>query len=212
VGIQVLKSDLRTTDTKERVIEEARRLYFTGGYSYLNLDAIARTLKITRPALYFHFPGGKEQLLQSVIESFGAEIIDQLQVAMTDCTGVREKFRRILLYVANKPLIDNRELCMAELEELSLETRRKLKEVFLNMSEVITGIVKDGISGGELRQVDPPIAVFSFMNLCQQIETFVNLRRQLPHEMGQRFPERVEDMIDALLDLWFDGITSGPAR
>ncbi|MBN9387337.1 MAG: TetR/AcrR family transcriptional regulator [Chloroflexi bacterium] len=208
----VLKSDLRTTDTKERVIEEARRLYFAGGYSYLNLDSIARTLKITRPALYFHFPGGKEQLLQCVIESFGAEILAELQVVMTGCTNMREKFKNILLYVASKPIIDNKELCMAELEQLSFETRRKLQEVFLNMSEVITGIVKDGISGGELRQVDPNIAVFSFMNLCQQIDQFVNLRRQLPQEMGQRFPERVEDMIDGLLDLWFDGIAAGPAR
>jgi AcrR family transcriptional regulator len=207
----VLKSDLRTTDTKERVIEEARRLYFAGGYSYLNLDAIARTLKITRPALYFHFPGGKEQLLQYVIESFGAEILAELQVAITGCASVREKFKNILLYVASKPIIDNKELCMAELEQLSFETRRKLQEVFLNMSEVITGIVKDGISGGELRQVDPNIAVFSFMNLCQQIDQFVNLSRQLPHEMKQRFPERVEDMIDALLDLWFDGLAAGRA-
>ena len=207
----VLKPDLRTTDTKERVIEEARRLYLAGGYSYLNLDAIARTLKITRPALYFHFPGGKEQLLQGVIESFGAEIIGQLQAVTAGCTGAREKFRNILLYVAAKPMIDNRELCMAELEDLSLETRRKLQEVFLNMSEVITGIVKEGISGGELRQVDPNIAVFSFINLCQQIETFVNLSRQLPHEMSLRFPERVEDMAEALLDLWFDGV-AGPAK
>lgn len=207
----MLKADLRTTDTKERVIKEARSLYLAGGYNYLNLDVIARTLKITRPALYFHFPGGKEQLLQGVIESFGAEIVGQLQAATAGCSSVREKFRNILLHVASKPLIDARELCQAELEELSLDTRRKLQEVFQNVNEVITEIVKDGVNGGELRQVDPNIAVFSFISLCQQTEQFVNLRRQLPQEMYERFPERIEDMIDAMLDLWFDGV-SGPTK
>lgn len=207
----MLKADLRTTDTKERVIAEARRLYLAGGYNYLNLDVIARTLKITRPALYFHFPGGKEQLFQGVIESFGTEIVEQLLAATAGCATVKEKFRNILLYVASKPLIDAREICQAELEDLSLETRRKLQEVFQNLTEVIAGIVEDGISGGELREVDLNIAVFSFMNLCQQTEQFVNLRRQFPEEMCKKFPERIEDMTDALLDLWFDGV-AGPTK
>src|SRR5215210_2449885 len=104
----MLKADLRTTDTQERVIEEARRLYTAGGYNHLYLDGIGRSLKITRPALYFHFPGGKEQLLQEVIESFGAEIVGKLQAATAGCSTVRGTLRNILLYVASKPMIDSR--------------------------------------------------------------------------------------------------------
>ncbi len=204
----MLKADLRTTDTRERVILEARRLYIAGGYNHLNLDVIARTLKITRPALYFHFPDGKEQLLQEVIESFGTEIVGQLQEAIVGCASVKGQLRSILLYVTTKPLIDSREICQAELEDLSLETRKKLQNVFQNISQVITLIVEEGIKGGELRSVDLNIAVFSFMSLCQQVEQFVNLRLQLPQEMCGRFPEKVEDMVDGLLDLWFDGISS----
>lgn len=179
-----------------------------GGYNHLNLDVIAWSLKITRSALYFHFPDGKEQLLQEVIESFGTEIVGQLQSAIGGCASARGKFKNILLYVTTKPLIDARELCQVELEDLSLETRQKLQNVLQNMNQVITGIVEDGIDGGELGPVNPNIAVFSFMSLCQQIEQFVNLRQQLTQEMCQLFPERVEDMIDSLLDLWFDGVSS----
>lgn len=204
----MLKADLRTTDTKERVIAEARRLYAAGGYNHLNLDVIARTLKITRPALYFHFPGGKEQLLQEVIESFRAEIVGKIQVASAGCNTVRGICRNILLYVASKPMIDSRELCQAQLDDLSLDTRTKLLNVFRDMNQLITGIFEDAINGGELRPLNPNIVVFSFMNLCQQVEQFVNLRDQLPQEMCARFPERVEDMIDSLLDLWFDGVAN----
>src|SRR6476620_7102532 len=151
----MLKSDLRTTDTRERVIEEARRLYTAGGYNHLNLDVIARSLKITRPALYFHFPDGKEQLLQEVIESFGTEIVGQLQTAIVGCASAKGKFRNILVYGTTKPLIDARELFQAELEDLSLETRKKLQNVLQNMNMIITGIVEDGINGGELRPVNP---------------------------------------------------------
>ncbi len=103
--------------------------------------------------------------MQNVIESFGVEIVGQLEAAAEGYPTAREKFKSILPYVASKPLIDAREICQAELEDLSLETRRKLQAVFQNLSQVIIGIVEDGISGGELRQVEPNIAVFSFMNL-----------------------------------------------
>lgn len=205
----MLKADLRTTDTKERVIQEARRLYLAGGYSYLNLDTIARTLNITRPALYFHFPGGKEQLLQGVIEAVATEVVGQLRATAAEGSTAREKFKNIMRFVASTPLIDVKEMCQAELENLSLETRRKMQGVFQQVSQVITAIIEDGITGGELRRVDPNIAVFSFIGLCQQTVLFVSLRHQLSPEMNQIFPENIEEMIDALLDLWFDGV-AGP--
>lgn len=204
-----LKADLRTTDTRARVIAEAGRLYLAGGYSHLNLDVIARTLKITRPALYFHFPGGKEQLLQEVIHLFGIEIAKQLQAATGGCPDVYSRLKNILLSVVNRPLIDSRELCLAELEDLNPETRQKLLEVFHTMNRVITQIVEEGIAGGELRPVNPNIVVFSFMALCQQIEQFLTLRHQLPQEFSGKFPEKIEELIDSLLDLWFKGI-KGP--
>jgi AcrR family transcriptional regulator len=205
----MLKADLRTTDTREKVIEEARRLYLAGGYSHLNLDVIARTLKITRPALYFHFPGGKEQLLQEVIFLFGIELDQQLQAATRGCPDAYSRLRNILLSVANRPLIDTRELCLAELEDRNLETRKQLQEVFRNVNRVITLIVEEGIAGGELRPINPNIAVFSFMALCQQVVQFITLRHQLPQDFTNTFPEQNEELVDNLLDLWFRGI-KGP--
>jgi AcrR family transcriptional regulator len=205
----MLKADLRTTDTREKVIEEARRLYLAGGYSHLNLDVIARTLKITRPALYFHFPGGKEQLLQEVIYLFGIELEQQLQAATRGCPDVYSRLRNILLSVATRPLIDTRELCLAELEDRNLETRKQLQEVFRNVHRVITMIVEEGIASGELRPINPNIAVFSFLALCQQVVQFITSRHQLPQDFTDKFPEKIEELVDNLLDLWFKGI-KGP--
>ncbi len=205
----MVKADLRTTDTRERLITEARRLYLAGGYSHLNLDVIAKTLKITRPALYFHFPGGKEQLLQEVINQFGVEINRQLQAAARGCPDVYSQLRNILLSVASRPLIDTRELCLAELEDRNPETRKQLQEIFQNIIQVITKIVEEGIASGELRPINPNIAVFSFLALSQQIEQFPTLRQQLPLDFSGKFPEQLEELVDNLLDLWFKGI-KGP--
>jgi AcrR family transcriptional regulator len=202
----MIKADLRTTDTKERIIFEARQLYTAGGYNHLNLDVIAKTLKITRPALYFHFPGGKEQLLREVIKLFGTEIGEQIQGAIKNCPDVVSQLKNIIASVANQPMIDSREVCLAEIDDLSVETRHELYAVYQNVTRIITEIFEKGIERGELRPVNPSIAVFSFMGLYQQVEQFIRMRHYLPQELTSTYPEDIKGFADNLFDLWFRGI------
>lgn len=47
-------------DTKERIIEEALRLFSEKGYAGTSMSDIAERLKITKAALYKHYSGKRE--------------------------------------------------------------------------------------------------------------------------------------------------------
>ncbi|MEI7556263.1 TetR/AcrR family transcriptional regulator [Candidatus Chlorohelix sp.] len=201
-----MKPDLRTTDTKERVIAEAWRLYQLGGYSYLNMDHIAKTLKITRPALYFHFPGGKDQLIVEVIKFWSAEVIKQLESAARENQDARTRLKHIMYGVTRQPLPDDKEIVLSQLCQLSKQAQNEMHQLIIAINQIIIGVIEEGIRNGELRQVDPNIVFISFTGLCRQVEKYPVLRQLLPQDFVNKFPDTVEEIADKLLELWFEGI------
>lgn len=61
------KSAGRPAKARPRILEAARDLFLDQGLD-VSLQAIAEKANTTRPTLYSHFPGGKDQLL---VETFG---------------------------------------------------------------------------------------------------------------------------------------------
>ena len=58
-------------DTKERIIEEALRLFSEKGYAGTSMSDIAERLKITKAALYKHY-AGKREIFQKILDRMSA--------------------------------------------------------------------------------------------------------------------------------------------
>lgn len=202
-----MKVDLRNTDTKERIIEEATKQFQTGGYNHISLDAIAKTLNITRPALYFHFPGGKEQLLLEVIKFFGTKVIAHIQQAIDAGSDTHSRLRNLLMMVAHDPASEQHELILAHKDSVTFKAQEELKNTFYNVCQLVNGVLEDGIRNGELREVDINIAFFSLMGIKQQVEEYLMLQQILP-EFVCNMPKNVEELVEQLLDLWFKGMNA----
>ncbi|NDJ52513.1 MAG: helix-turn-helix transcriptional regulator, partial [Chloroflexi bacterium] len=56
------------SEARQRVLEVAERLFSTRGYKDVRLQDIAKELGIKTASLYYHAPGGKEELFVEVIE------------------------------------------------------------------------------------------------------------------------------------------------
>jgi AcrR family transcriptional regulator len=57
----------RPSDTKERIQAVARELFAQKGVQRTSLQEIADRLKITKPALYYHF-SSREELVRSIVQ------------------------------------------------------------------------------------------------------------------------------------------------
>lgn len=65
--------------TRRRMIEATGTLLRKQGYNGTGLKEILREAGAPRGSLYFHFPGGKEELACAALELAGSELRDQLQ-------------------------------------------------------------------------------------------------------------------------------------
>lgn len=73
------RHDRRFTDTRNKIMEAALRLFIAKGYSATSLRDIADELGVTKSALYYHFPA-KSDLAQRIFQPF----IDDVDALLAD--------------------------------------------------------------------------------------------------------------------------------
>jgi AcrR family transcriptional regulator len=66
--VQRLTRDERREQNRQRLLESARTLFGQKGYGATSLDEIAEAAGLTRGALYYNFPDGKEDLFVALLE------------------------------------------------------------------------------------------------------------------------------------------------
>lgn len=94
--------DHRRTDTRDRVLSVALRLFASQGYAKTSLREIADELGVTKAALYFHYKT-KEDILAGILlgnlDNLNA-IIDDVAPRTSTLRGREELLRRIAEYQA----------------------------------------------------------------------------------------------------------------
>lgn len=64
--------------TRKDLIESAHRLFGSRGYSNVSLNEIVAASGVTKGALYHHFPGGKQDLMEAVYAQVEADFSQML--------------------------------------------------------------------------------------------------------------------------------------
>ncbi|TPL00192.1 MULTISPECIES: TetR/AcrR family transcriptional regulator [unclassified Mesorhizobium] len=72
------------TDTRTRMIEATGRLIRQRGYHGTSLNDILSASAAPRGSLYFHFPGGKDQLVIEVTRASVADVTERLGAALSE--------------------------------------------------------------------------------------------------------------------------------
>ncbi|MFD0821042.1 TetR/AcrR family transcriptional regulator [Micromonospora zhanjiangensis] len=69
-------------DTRQRVVRTAAELFQRQGYHATGVNQILSTGRAPKGSLYFHFPGGKEQVAVEAVTASGAALGDRLRAAL----------------------------------------------------------------------------------------------------------------------------------
>ncbi|QFZ16518.1 TetR/AcrR family transcriptional regulator [Saccharothrix syringae] len=72
----------KRTDTRDRVVRTAAELFQAQGYHATGLNQVLAEGGAPKGSLYFHFPGGKEQLATEAVALAGANLLDALKAAL----------------------------------------------------------------------------------------------------------------------------------
>jgi TetR/AcrR family transcriptional repressor of lmrAB and yxaGH operons len=84
------------SDTRDRLIRTTSRLLRQQGYAATGLNQVMAEADAPKGSMYFHFPGGKEELAASAIDRFNERVTARLAAILDESGSVRDAVSQIL--------------------------------------------------------------------------------------------------------------------
>ncbi|MDT7800839.1 MAG: TetR/AcrR family transcriptional regulator, lmrAB and yxaGH operons repressor [Actinomycetota bacterium] len=92
---------VRRTDTRQRMLDTAADLFHSQGYHATGLTQLTTAGGAPKGSLYFHFPGGKEQLAAEAVRLSSERTGALLRAVVTDAPDVTTAIDRVVDALAN---------------------------------------------------------------------------------------------------------------
>jgi TetR/AcrR family transcriptional repressor of lmrAB and yxaGH operons len=89
-------------DSRARFVETTAALLRRQGYHATGLAQIVEESGAPKGSLYFHFPGGKEQLAQAALERSGQQMHDELAAIVAAAPGPAAAIRAVTTRLADE--------------------------------------------------------------------------------------------------------------
>src|ERR671921_1679170 len=90
------------SSTRARIMDVAEAHLGEGGYLGVSLEEVAREVGISKPALYYHFPQGKEELFVAIAHRALAHHREGLERAMADHDSGADKLRAVARWLMSE--------------------------------------------------------------------------------------------------------------
>jgi AcrR family transcriptional regulator len=188
-----LAPELRT-----RILDQARRHFFSYGYSAFTMDDLATDLGMSKKTLYVHFPG-KETLIRAVLDAFSVEVRADADRLLADpglsfteklrgfALGMMERFSRVTPAV------------LRDVQRFAPGIHRHIEQLrSKNIPHVFGRFVEAGQVAGMVRDdVSPVFAGEFYLHAMQGIMNPMTLQRlDLPPDVA----------LDRALRMFFGGL------
>lgn len=137
------------------------------GYMGVSLEAIAGEVGISKPALYYHFPGGKEQLFVEIAHRSLNRILTGLETSMGRAESGAGKLDAAARWLMEEgarghPVNEMRDVARFS----SDEHHGELAEGFCrSLYSPIHGAIASAVASGEFRDGDPDFMTWAFLGL-----------------------------------------------
>ncbi|WP_052849486.1 TetR/AcrR family transcriptional regulator [Streptomyces avicenniae] len=90
------------TETRNRLLDATRELVETGGYAGAGLNQVVAVSGAPRGSLYFHFPGGKDQLVGETLRRAGRAIDGDLAELAAASASAEEFVTGVLRHLGDQ--------------------------------------------------------------------------------------------------------------
>lgn len=153
-----LKADV-TALKRQRILEEASRLFFEKGYTTSTLDMLASRLDVTKPFIYSYFKSKNELLAVicemgitkslTVLEEVQRQGKDPLAELRAVIAGVAETVLRVQNYVV---------IYQREMKELERRDAQRILQLRHHFDQQMVLLLKRGVESGDFRIADPAMS------------------------------------------------------
>lgn len=192
------------SDATQRVLDVAEQLFMARGYNAITLRDIASELGIKQASLYYHFPGGKEQLYVAVAERVFARYRIGIVTAITQAGDhIEDQLQAVALWFSAQPPINLIGMMHADMPALTPKQSAQLSEsLFHNIFGPLQGTFQRARESGQVRPLEPAMMTGAFLALMDGM--------MVSHARPAMPP--IAQSANAIADLFFNGLKSDPSR
>lgn len=194
---------IRREQLQDAILEAASRLFIERGFPGTSMSDIAEAMGVTRTAIYYYFRN-KEAILNALTSS-----VTEMAGKMADATLaqehdpvlalralVRQHARLILSHPLQFRVVERNEQHLSpSLRKVAQASRRLL------LSRFVTAI-EAGIRAGQFRDVNPKVAAFSMLGMCNWGAWWFNPQGTMS----------LEQVLEAMADLALNAVVRGEER
>jgi AcrR family transcriptional regulator len=193
------------SETRERIMDVAEMHLGGSGYLGVSLEEVAREVGISKPALYYHFPRGKEELFVAIARRALAHHRDGLERAMAAHDSGADRLRAVARWLMSE---SNQDHPMDELRDLSRfvseQHQLELAEGFFgSLYGPIHRAISSAVRSGEFSENSPEFLTWAFLSLLSGLLQVNNT------PSGPVLPQATrtaEGMADSTVDLFLNGV------
>ncbi len=141
------------------VLGAAAKLFSERGYAATTIDAITAELSASRRAIYEHF-SGKTEILVEICEQavrFSVDLAERVMREGGDPAARLERIARDFTGI----VIDNQDyiaISSCEMKFLPEESRRRIRRMQERFDRILASILAEGAAGGAFELADPNVA------------------------------------------------------
>ena len=144
-------------ETRQHILKVARELFLSKGYKGVSMKEVAEEVQVTSAALYYHFPGGKQDLFFNIIQKMLEDWTQGAILATAQSQGLQEDLIQLTQYLLTLPM-DRFSILARDIHEnvLDRDAQRvaleKMQHVFV---QHVTDLFQQAINAGEIDREIP---------------------------------------------------------
>jgi TetR/AcrR family transcriptional regulator, cholesterol catabolism regulator len=153
-----------------RILDAAEQLFAGKGFDSVTLRDIALPLGLTHSALYYHFPGGKEELFAEVMERNIRRHGAGLAKAMEGAADLRGKLRAAAHWFLSQPPMDLIRMAETDLKALKPEAARRLMDLLYELILMrLQRVLEEARATGEVGDCKPGLLAGGILGLVESL-------------------------------------------
>lgn len=197
--------DIQAIERRQQILDTAKQLFAANGYHATSMRTINKKVGMSEALTYHYFPGGKLEILQTIIkevEEERAKDIDKSIKAFGDDTSLKEALVLLVRKMAER-FAKDKEFLQIMLQERNLVNQEQKNFLSLAGQQFINSLIDFLVkraAKGQVRKMDFGMAVSQFMChiglvALQQImyETDFN---------SEAYLQNTQKIIDFTVELW----------
>jgi TetR/AcrR family transcriptional regulator, cholesterol catabolism regulator len=178
---------------RDRLLDVAEQLFVSKGFDSVTLRDISLPLGLTHSALYYHFPGGKEELFAEVMERNIKRHGEGLAAAMV-VGELRAKLRGAASWLLSQPPMDLIRMAESDFAALPPPAAQRLSDLVYELILLrIQRAIEEAHASGEVGACKPGLLAGALFGMVENLFS-------VPVEIvGRERYEMACDLIDVIL-------------